>query len=436
MSANARWLPGNDELDAVARTLPAAQPDADRAEHNRTSLLASAASVAQLPRRSLAPILVGVTAALAAAAGILLWINTRPNQQAPKEQIVALGPASFERVSGWPNFVISLDEGRVSVAVATLDSTESFRVRTRDAEVDVHGTRFVVAAHDGSLQSLSVTDGRVELRRVGEPVVFLAAGQSWPVQTAQRDELMPSHGAVPDAPVPLVTGKAENKPIAPERGPVATPSDPVTIAEDAPATAAKAVTATTQEARPKRTAAPGSGSSPATTPSPGTVSSSPIQNRSTDAASNAVTVSGPPSSPPYRAPAPALAAKPGELEFRNGVAALRAGDAAGATKAFTTACAAAQADGLSEDACFWVGAAAKRAGDTAAARDALTRYVQRFPRSPRAGEAAALLGWILYDANELDAAEVRFRQGAKDRIPKIRESAERGLTAVARKRAP
>ena len=56
-----------------------------------------------------------------------------------------------------------------------------------------------------------------------------------------------------------------------------------------------------------------------------------------------------------------------------------------------------------------------------------------FPSSARSGEAAALLGWILYEAGELQAAEVRFRQAVTDRVPKVRVSAERGLTAIARK---
>jgi TolA-binding protein len=116
------------------------------------------------------------------------------------------------------------------------------------------------------------------------------------------------------------------------------------------------------------------------------------------------------------------------------VAALRAGDAATATKSFTAACTAARGEALDEDACFWVGAAAKRAGDTATAREALTRFLSRFPASVRAGEAAALLGWILYDAGDLDGASQRFELAAKDRVQKVKESAQRGLEAVKRKR--
>jgi TolA-binding protein len=58
-----------------------------------------------------------------------------------------------------------------------------------------------------------------------------------------------------------------------------------------------------------------------------------------------------------------------------------------------------------------------------------------FPTSARAGEASALLGWILYDAGELDAAQQRFETASRDRVPKVKESADRGLEAIKRKRS-
>jgi hypothetical protein len=41
---------------------------------------------------------------------------------------------------------------------------------------------------------------------------------------------------------------------------------------------------------------------------------------------------------------------------------------------------------------------------------------------------------MLYDAGELDAAQQRFDLAARDRVPKVKESAERGLEAIKRKR--
>ena len=116
------------------------------------------------------------------------------------------------------------------------------------------------------------------------------------------------------------------------------------------------------------------------------------------------------------------------------MSALRGGDTRGAAAAFATACGKAQHEALGDDACFWAGAAAQRAGEAGVARAALEAFLAQFPRSARAGEAAALLGWLLYDAGDLDAAAARFHQAEHDRVPQVRESATRGLTAVARRR--
>jgi hypothetical protein len=62
------------------------------------------------------------------------------------------------------------------------------------------------------------------------------------------------------------------------------------------------------------------------------------------------------------------------------------------------------------------------------------RFLRRFPSSSRAGEASALLAWILFEAGDLDNAERRFTLASSDRVPKVRESATRGLTAIERKR--
>ncbi len=55
-------------------------------------------------------------------------------------------------------------------------------------------------------------------------------------------------------------------------------------------------------------------------------------------------------------------------------------------------------------------------------------------KSGRAGEAAALLSWLLYEAGQLDAAEQRFHEAVTDRVPKVRDSATTGLEAIKRAR--
>jgi hypothetical protein len=46
-----------------------------------------------------------------------------------------------------------------------------------------------------------------------------------------------------------------------------------------------------------------------------------------------------------------------------------------------------------------------------------------------------MLGWLLIESHELSSAEQRFRNAEKDRAPAVRESAQKGLQAVARARA-
>jgi hypothetical protein len=378
------WQPADDELDALARTVPVPDRAADRIEQERTSVLAQAAAIVQRRRSSVVPVIAGVAAAFAAAAAVLIWVVVRPGAQAePKEHITALGPAHFERVAPWPDFVVRVDDGRVAIQVAKLERGERFRAVTSDAEIEVRGTQFTVAAEQGHVASVAVTEGRVEIRYHGEQSIFLAAGESWsPPRTVQRDVIEPGP---PARPIIATTD-------------LPSPTNPVTP--------------------PKSPPTPRVSGKPAPPPTkPAVSATAPLATVASDSSASESTP------------------RPGEAEFRAGVAALRSGDATSATKSFASACAAANGAALDEDACFWVGAAAKRAGDVATARDALTRFLSRFPASARAGEASALLGWILYDAGQLDAAKGRFDFAERDRVQKVKESAQRGLEAIRRKRS-
>lgn len=192
-----RWIPGDDELDAIARALDmdAPGPDrADRTEHNRTAILAAAATRTQQARRSAAPFVVAGIA-IAAAAAVVLVIGARttapttaPIAQLPRQVVTPLGAARFERVTDWPDYVVRVDDGTIAVQVDRLAAAERFRVKTADAEVEVRGTRFDVGVETGRLTSVAVHEGRVEVRTTDQQVVILSAGERWtPTQTAQRD---------------------------------------------------------------------------------------------------------------------------------------------------------------------------------------------------------------------------------------------------------
>lgn len=134
-----------------------------------------------------------------------------------------------------------------------------------------------------------------------------------------------------------------------------------------------------------------------------------------------------------RTVAPVPLRAPGEAEFRAGWAALETGKPEVAAASFA---AARQAKGsvLAEDASFWEGIALARAGKAPRAVAALRRFVSAYPSSSRAGEAAAKLGWLLFESGDLDAAQTYFQSAVDDVVPKVQQSARAGLTAIERKR--
>jgi TolA-binding protein len=132
------------------------------------------------------------------------------------------------------------------------------------------------------------------------------------------------------------------------------------------------------------------------------------------------------------APPPPPRAEPtaAELAFEAGWAALRAGDYAAAARSFGGAITAAPDAPLAEDARYGRTLALARAGRTAAARKAMAQFLARHPASARAGEVAAMLGWLLVEAGDLAGAERRFHAAAGDPDPTVQRSAGAGLAAV------
>jgi len=121
---------------------------------------------------------------------------------------------------------------------------------------------------------------------------------------------------------------------------------------------------------------------------------------------------------------------PGEAAFRAGWTRFREGAFVEAARSFETACREASTTALSEDACFWHGAALERAGQSADAERALRSYLDAHSRASRAGEAHAMLGWILLRAENRDEAARHFRAALNDPAAPVRESAQRGLVTL------
>jgi hypothetical protein len=58
-------------------------------------------------------------------------------------------------------------------------------------------------------------------------------------------------------------------------------------------------------------------------------------------------------------------------------------------------------------------------------------FLERVPRSSRAAEAAAAVGWLLLDGGETRAARRAFERAALDPSPAVRASAQEGLRRTA-----
>jgi len=123
-------------------------------------------------------------------------------------------------------------------------------------------------------------------------------------------------------------------------------------------------------------------------------------------------------------------ARPEELRYQEGWGALRSGDLTRAAVAFEEVAAADGAGALAAEAVYWRAVALGRAGRSAEAARALADYVKRDPAAPRADEAAAMLGWLLFERGDTAGATRHFTRAARSGVGAAKESATRGLEAI------
>jgi TolA-binding protein len=297
--------------------------------------------------------------------------------------------------SAGPDESVRLGDGAIDVEVEPLHPGERFRVIVGDAELEVRGTAFTATARADRLVEVAVAHGRVDVVPVpgtalGAPAT-LTAGQSW---HAAADAVAAAPVPAPTPPVAGDVRESVERPPAP-----APPSPPPASPPRAPAAAPP---------RPHRvTAAARREPAPALEP--------------------AQPAAAPPSPPP---PAPASRA-PEEASYDDAWAALRAGDFAHAAGGFARVVLLAPDSPLGEDAGFWRAVALARARRSLEAVAAFHDFLDGHPHSSRAGEASAMLGWLLIDARVLDEAGRRFQAAAGDPDPAVRRSARSGLDALA-----
>jgi TolA-binding protein len=348
-----------------------------------------------------------------------------------------------------PDEIVQLADGVLDVEVEPLHAGERFRVLAGGAELEVRGTVFTAAARADRLTDVAVAHGRVDLRSDGGATATLHAGQAWHADVAALDRAP----AVPAVPPPAPAVPPPRPRLAPPPGSVAAPGP------HPAAVAAAALPRTTEPSAPPPRLAPPPGSiarsasrdaaagapSRATDPAappprsrlappPGSIA----RSASRDAAAAAPRRATEPASPPPPRPAlsPPPAASPAgraadEVAYDGAWAALRTADFARAATGFARVVLLAPDGPLVEDASFWRAVALARGQRSAEAVSAFRDFLDGHARSLRAGEASAMLGWLLIDARTYDEAARRFDAAIGDADPAVRRSAKAGLDALA-----
>jgi TolA-binding protein len=473
-SCRAAWA-GTRALIELARELPVALPPPARREEVRTAVLAAAAGLAHRPARRAwrVPGVAGAAAAAAVAGYLAIARSPAPEIAHHAHGTVRPHPGARYLVrSVAPDEVVALGDGAIDVEVEPLHPGERFRVVVGDAVLEVRGTAFTATARAEHLIAVAVAHGQVDLvpalgAALGAPAT-LTAGQSWhaAVGAAPAAPAPPIATASPVPPAPPIATASPVPPAPPvardsrelaERSPAATPppsppSPPVAgdsreLAERSPAATPPPSPPSPPVARDSRELAERSPSAPPP-PSPPRASSPrspgaapPRPHRVTAAARrepdppSATAPSPPTTAQPSTAPPPVAssARAPEEVSYDDAWAALRRGDFTRAAGGFARVVLLAPDRPLGEDASFWRAVALARGKRSLEAVAAFHDFLDGYARSSRAGEASAMLGWLLIDARAFDEAERRFQAAAGDPDPAVRRSARAGLDALARR---
>jgi TolA-binding protein len=87
---------------------------------------------------------------------------------------------------------------------------------------------------------------------------------------------------------------------------------------------------------------------------------------------------------------------------------------------------------LADEAAFWRATSLARGGHPDKAVPAFRDFLGKYRSSPRRGEAATMLGWLLIDAHQPGEAAPFLRSAADDPDANVRKSARDGLDAISR----
>jgi TolA-binding protein len=112
--------------------------------------------------------------------------------------------------------------------------------------------------------------------------------------------------------------------------------------------------------------------------------------------------------------------------------ALRARRFTAAATGFTRVLAEAPVGPFAAEAAFWRATALARGGASDKALGAYREFIGTYKTSPRRGEASAILGWLLVDAQRPEEATPLFGAALNDPHENVRASAREGLQAARR----
>lgn len=399
------------ELRALGKQLPSYVPDAAELDSQKAQLLAKLESpptstTKMVPLRYLA-----LSAAVSAAACLILLFRLWGGDRHPSSDAAGFR-ATVVTQGGDVHFVherkqgdewVRLSNGKLLIEVAPLRKGERFRVIAPDGEVEVRGTAFETEVVEDHLVSVRVVHGRVEVRPHSNRSLILGDGERW------------------QARLPTVTSSVPPQP--PAEKSVATAAPAIALPKPAPPVAASGAV---HRPLPSPSAAG---------TSPGPAATNPTVAVSTPATAPVPAV-GTEKNPERSAERPAvLRAAPisaAERAFSEGWSALRKNDFSVAADAFGRAEQGASGEPIVEDARFWRAVALGRAGQVQAETAALQRFLSLHGGSPRAGEAAAILGWLLLNQGQTEAAAKHFANASRDPRDEVQKSARAGLAAVER----
>jgi hypothetical protein len=311
---------------------------------------------------------VAVGALVVALVGVawLRWPTTTTSHPTLAEKEPVLGTPSYEvtplQKADWTREEagnvarVRLTHGSAEFHVHPLKAGQRFLVALPDGEIEVRGTRFVVAVKAGETRYVVVTEGKVVWRRPPDSERLLLAGDRWD---------RPLHAEIEELSQRPVLSGSRSPSVAKPRG---HEGRTVALVAESGGPSKRQVEA------PK---ASHPSLSPALAPAP--------------APAPALASSAPESAAPTRTPALAKNGQGISADlFADGIAAFRAGRYEDADKLLMAFSIKNPSDPRTEDAAFLRAVSRARLGDDRAAGALAREYLRRFPKGLRRPEAESL----------------------------------------------